>query len=98
MQADPGSTHSQNDCSRASMPRSGRQTHDLFVQLDVMREQRRFDLLRIGNQADQPVTNERRLGREAGAPSEPFFGGGTQKVQHEVDARTASRHIILQYA
>ena len=61
-----------------------------------VREKRRLDLLRVGDEPDEAVRDERSVGRDVDASRELVSGGGSEQGHHQVDARPPARYVVLQ--
>ena len=71
---------------------------DLLVQLEDVRQQRRLDGHRIGEQGDHPVADQRRVGAEQ-RPGVQLPGGRRgEQVQRQVDRGPPPADVILQIA
>jgi len=70
--------------------------HDPLVELDGARDQRRLDLAGLGDEVDDGMPHERRVGLEPGARGDALVCRCAQQVQREVDRRPAPRDVVLQ--
>jgi hypothetical protein len=72
------------------------QVDDLVVELQDAGEQRRLDGARVGNQVEQAVATERRIGPQVGAPGEPGGWRVAEQVERQVDGGPAAGDVVLE--
>jgi len=58
----------------------------------------RFDLIRIGHEMKQVVTNECAAGRKIVTARKLFLRRGTQQIQSELDGGPPASHVVLEIA
>ena len=68
---------------------------DLLVQFEIMSQERRLKLLRVGKKIEDVVSQEWRIAGKMHAPRQLGLRSSRQEIKRQIYGRATAHHIIL---